>query len=354
VKKVAAVLLVLLAIGLTGSKLYSNKLIITEKSMLKGDIDSFPVYADEAASRTYSENVIFDGVLKADEEVSVHSEMAGTVANKYKKAGDKVSKGELIALVDNSLEKELLRIAELNLATAAKELERAKNLLDSSAISPAKYESTLVAYRQAQTSVTNLKKQVERSYIRSPLAGVIDTDYFEAGALLNVGSQVADIVSTAGLKMVAKVSEEEVIKLKIGDRAEMYADVLPNLKFSGKISRIGTNANRSFNYTVEIAVDNPSALYKNGGIRPGMYVKAAIKSYENKLFMVPKSALVNDAGESVVFVLEGEKALLRPVKTGRRDDLFVEITNGLKAGDIVITSGQINLKDGTLVHRVTE
>jgi RND family efflux transporter MFP subunit len=354
VKKIIAILLILLAAGLTGSKLYSNKRTIEEKSNLKGDVDSFPVYAAAADMIPYSESIIFDGVLKADEEVSIHSEKIGSVVKKYKKAGDAVSKGELIALVDNSLEKELLRIAELNLETAARELARSKKLLETNAISPSKYESVLVAYRQAETATADIKKQVERSYIRSPLTGVIDNDYFEEGALLSLGSPVADIVSTVGLKMTAKVSEEEVIKLKIGDRAEMYADVLPDIKFSGRVSRIGTNANRSFNYTVEITVDNPSALYKKGAVKPGMYAKATIKTYDAKLLMVPVSALVTEAGETKLFLLEGDKALLRPIQAGRRSDLFVEILSGIKAGDMVITSGQINLKDGSLAYRVTE
>ncbi|MDR2105546.1 MAG: efflux RND transporter periplasmic adaptor subunit [Deferribacteraceae bacterium] len=353
-KIVAVILFILLCAGLTGSKLYTNKLIIEEKTNLKGDVESFPVYAQEAALRLYSENIIFDGVLKADEEVSIHSEKMGIVVKKYKKAGDAVKKGDLIALIDNSLEKELLRISELNLKTAGNELERAKKLLSAGSISPAKYEAALVAYHQAQASTAELKKQVERSYIRSPLNGVIDADYFEEGALLNIGSPAADIVSTAGLKMLAKVSEEEVIKLKIGDRVEMYADVLPNLRFSGKISRIGTNANTSFNYTIEISVDNPSELYKKGGIKPGMYAKAAIKTYEANHLMVSKSALVNQAGENIVYILEGDKAISRSVQTGRRDDLFVEITGGLDMGELVITSGQINLKDGINAHRATQ
>jgi RND family efflux transporter MFP subunit len=353
VKKFAAILLVLLAIALTGSKLYSNKQMIEKRSNLKGDVDSFPVYAEEAEFRPYTESIIFDGVLKADGEISIYSEKMGVVVKKYKKAGDYLLKGDLIALVDNSLEQELQRIYALNLETAAKELERAKKLFDSSAISLAKYESALVAYRQAQTAAADIKKQVEISYIRSPLSGVIDSDYFEEGSLLSVGSHVADIVSVTGLKMTAKVSEEEVIKLKLGDMAEMYAEVLPELKFIGKISRISTNANRSFNYIVEITVDNPAALYKKGVIKPGMYARANVKTYETKLLMVPKSALITDSRESKIFLLEGEKAFLRSVDTGKRDDLFVEITGGLKPGEMVVTSGHINLKDGTSAYRVT-
>jgi RND family efflux transporter MFP subunit len=354
VKKFIVVLLILLAAGLTGFKLYSNKLVIEAKTNMKGDVDIFPVYAAEAALHPYSESVVFSGVLKADEEVSVYSEKMGTVTKKYKKAGDTVSKGELIALVDNSLEQELLQIAKLNLETAKTELDRAKKLLDSNAIAPTRYESTLVAYRQAQSSVADISKQVEKSYIRSPLTGVIDNDYFEEGAFFGVGTPVADIVSTAGLKMTARISEEEVIKLKIGDKAEMYADVLPGLKFTGKISRIGTNANKSFNYTVEIAVDNPAVLYKTSAVKPGMYAKGVVQTYEASILMVPKSAVLTEAGADLLMLLEDNKAASRPVKTGRRDDNFIEITSGLTAGEVVISSGQINLRDGTPARRVTE
>jgi len=143
------------------------------------------------------------------------------------------------------------------------------------------------------------------------------------------------------------VNESQVANLKLGDAVQIKSNVFPNVDFNGKVTFIAPKADNSLNFPIEIQVENN----KPNTIKAGMYGTAIFKfPKQAPAITIPRGSFVGSVSSNEVFVLEnGKTARVRKVVAGRILGDKVEILDGLKEGDTVITSGQINLTDGSLV-----
>jgi RND family efflux transporter MFP subunit len=269
----------------------------------------------------------------------------GIVLAKYRKAGDVVSKGTVIAQVENSVVKESLHLAEMNLANAKTDVERYKKLADAGAVTQREYEAMLVTYREMQRSVAELQDQLNNTTLVSPANGVLETDYFEEGALLSAGSQVADFVDPSQFKAIFNITESDVYRIRKGDRVALTTDVLPGNEFEGVVDVIGSRSNALLNYQIEVKITDRSA----GILKAGMYVSASIAAGDkaaNQDLTVSRTAIVESLKNPEVYVVRDSKACKQKIIVGAISDNYVTVTSGLKEGDQVVVAGQINLVDG--------
>jgi RND family efflux transporter MFP subunit len=290
-------------------------------------------------------NIHVDGRISAGNEVTLYSKVQGIVLEKYKKTGDRVSKGTPIAQVENSVIKETLALAEMNLTNAAVDVERYKKLADAGAVTQREYEALLITHREAQRAVTELKDQLANTTLLSPVNGILETDYFEEGTLLSAGMQVADFVDPSRLKAVVNITENEVYRVKTGDRVSLSTETLPGYTFNGVVDVIASKGNSLLTYQVEIQVTD-----KNGGmLKPGMYVSAQWLADENATeneLVVSRKAIVESLKNPEVYVVRDNKSFKQKITVGKIYDSYVAVTNGLNLGDRVVIAGQINLTDG--------
>lgn len=344
-KIVTPIIVTVSIVGLIAWKLVDNKQTIDRNAELSLTVNTVvPVMVEKHQYMELSERISVKGRIDSENEVAVYSKAQGIVVRKYRKVGDVVSRGTVIAQLENNVIRENLRLSELDLAKAKKDVERFQNLASIGAVTIRELEESQIALRTVESRITDLQDQLCNTTITSPTSGVINKDYFEEGTLFSVGSSVADIVDNKALKMVANVTEKEVFKLKTGMEAVITTDVYPGSTFTGRIEAISPKSNDQFYYSVELVLDHPQ-------LKPGMFATAIfnVDGNNRNTPVVSREVIVGGMKDPQVFVIRDSKAYKVAVQVGISDGEYIEITDGISPDDVVVKSGQINLIDGTEV-----
>jgi RND family efflux transporter MFP subunit len=138
-----------------------------------------------------------------------------------------------------------------------------------------------------------------------------------------------------------------VYQVALGQKIALTTDVYPDKSFSGTVTFISPQANEAYNYQVEITAGND----KEAPLRSGTFVYADFsRKTPQKILLIPREALNESTQNASVYVAKDGKAVLRKIKAGGEYGSNIQVTDGLQPGDQVITSGQINLKDGSLIN----
>ncbi|RZL47947.1 MAG: efflux RND transporter periplasmic adaptor subunit, partial [Pedobacter sp.] len=179
--------------------------------------------------------------------------------------------------------------------------------------------------------------------------GIVNKKYIEVGAFVTAqGTQLFELVDVSKLKLKVNVNESQVANLKVGNAVQIQSSIFPTEQFSGKVSFIAAKADETLNFPIEIEVANN---IKNS-LKAGMYGTAVFKfPKQAPAILVPRTSFVGSVSSNEVYVLNKSKntAETRKVVSGRILGENVEVLEGLKEGETVITSGQINLTEGTPV-----
>jgi multidrug efflux pump subunit AcrA (membrane-fusion protein) len=341
------------------------------------------------------------GSLFAYDEVTVSSEAEGHVEQVMVDVGDRVSKGQTLALVspvelqltvdqqeaalmqararlglsENESElKDVRQAAEVkkaaaDLTDAEQKYKRAQSLLETGVIprqqydeAEARYKSARAAYdlaaqqvenmrasmRQTQASLNLANKRLRDTQIRAPFAGHVKSREVTIGQYLKIQTPVMTIVNIDPLRARLSVPEKMSPWVRVGREVKLGLEAFPGRVFTGRISRINPSVDEK-NRTFEI-----EALVTNGAaeLKPGSFVKATIQTdKEDSILAVPYSAAIYLFGAYKVFVIQGNTIKEREVKLGDRMGEFVEIIEGLRADEkIVISAGGPQLKDGMEVE----
>jgi RND family efflux transporter MFP subunit len=342
-KIVTPIIITVSIVGLIAWKLVENKLTIDRNAELSLTVNTVvPVTVEQPRYMDLSEKISVNGRIDSENEVVVYSKAQGIVVRKYKKSGDVVCRGTLIAQLENHVIRENLRLSELDFAKAKKDVERFQNLASIGAVTLRELEDAQITLRTIESRITDLQDQLNNTTIISPTSGIINKDYFEEGTLLSVGSSVVDIVDNKALRMYANVTEKEVLKLKVGMAADITTDVYPGRTFTGIIKAVSPKSNDQYYYSVELTL-NASEL------QPGMFATAifSIDGNNRNTPVISREAIAGGMKDPHVFVVKDSKAYKVAVRVGISDGKYIEITDGISPDDTIVKSGQINLIDGT-------
>ena len=344
-KIVTPIIISVSVIGLIAWKLVDNKQAIDRNAELSLTVNTVvPVTVEKPRYMDLCEKISLNGRIDPESEVVVSSKAQGVVVRNYKKAGDAVSRGTVIAQLESNVIRENLRLSELDLAKAEKDVERFQNLASVGAVTVRELEDALIALRSIESRITDLQEQLSNTTIISPASGIINKDYFEEGTLLTIGSNVVDIVDNKALRMYINVTEKEVLKLNKGMEATITTDVYPGSTFTGRIEAISPKSNDRYYYSVELTLIHPQ-------LQPGMFATAIfnVDGNNRNTPVISREAIVGGLKDPHVFVVRDGKAYKVAVQIGISDGKQMEITDGISVNDIVVRSGQINLTDGTEV-----
>ena len=266
---------------------------------------------------------------------------AGRITKINVEVGDRVRKGQVLAEID----KVQLQQAQLQLHNAEVELGRLKALYEAGGLSKSDLDAVELQYNVAKTQVQNL---IENTTLLSPIDGVITARNYDAGDMYAMAAPIFTVEQIKPVKLLVAVSESDYSKVKKGDRVTVKADAFPNLTFDGKVDRIYPTvdpATRTFN--VEVVIPNNYST-----LRPGMFVRVNVNFGSNKSVVIPDVAVVKQqgSGERFVYVLNEDGTVsYQKIELGRRMGAEFEVLSGLKDSAIVVTGGQIRLKDGIQV-----
>jgi RND family efflux transporter MFP subunit len=289
------------------------------------------------------------GSVNTKENILVQPEFSGTLTALNVKAGQRVSKGQILGKVDDAGMSQQLASIENQYALAKTTFERQKNLWDKKIGSEIQFLQAQAQMISAQKSVAQMRAQVAKTVIRAPFSGTIDDVFVERGQVVAPSPQgLMRIVNLSNMYVSTTVPETYIGKLKVGTVVDVFLTSLGKT-YKGKVRQVANfinPSNRSFG--IEVSVPNPDNL-----LRPNQVAKLKIIDYTvNNAIIVPTNVVQED-GEHNKFVfiatnVSGKKGVAKKVlvKVGKSSDNVTEILSGLSANDVIVTEGANNIADG--------
>ncbi len=289
------------------------------------------------------------GSVNTKENILIQPEFSGTLTSLNVKAGNHVTKGQTLGVVDDAGMSQQLANAENQYALAKTTFERQKNLWDKKIGSEIQYLQAQTQMISAQKSVAQIKAQLAKTVIKAPFTGTIDEVYVEKGQVVSPNVQgLMRIVNLGNMYVSTTVPETYIGKLKVGTEVDVFLTSL-NKTYKGKVRQVGNfinPSNRSFG--IEVSVPNPENL-----LRPNQVAKLKIIDYVSKnAIVVPTNVVQEDGkGDKFVFIatqINGKTGTAKKVvvKTGKSSDNVTEIVSGLSAKDIIVTEGVNTISEG--------
>jgi membrane fusion protein, multidrug efflux system len=344
---IITIIIVVILLTAFVARLISNKQYFNRQlAIAAGSETPVPVTVDTVKTGKIRASFYESGSFSAFKEVTVMSETQGQVLSVNAVTGSKVSQGDIIAAVKNDVLKSQLDLAGYNLEKAEMDMKRFETLTKGDAATPQQLESVRLALLNARAAYAVSKKQFDDTYIKASCNGYVSGRHIETGSFILPSQPVFDIVDLSSVKLIIKLTDYELEDVKTGDIVRVTADAFPSIQFSGRIISINPRGDLSKRFEAEIEVRNKPAEV----IKPGMTGSSEfIKSRSDDVLTIPRKALAGSIIDPEVFTVEGNVARLKKIEAGLLDDHTLIVKNGLSEGEIIITSGQLNLVDGSKI-----
>lgn len=345
--KIIGTVVTVVVLGLIVMTLLNNKAKSSAKAQQSELSTTLPVTAQTVAYSQLQEDLTLVGTVQANNDVTVISETSGRVKQVNIKIGDNVSAGAVLVAVDDELRQAALLSAQANFDKSKADFDRNEALFKEHAVTASQLDAARLGLKSAEAQLITARRQAKDTKVTAPISGQVTARPVDLGAQLNVGSQVATIVDISKLKVRVNVAENDVFKMKNGDKVNITTEVYPNTTFEGRIISISAKGDEAHTYPVEIGLPNS----KTNPLRAGMFARTTFVAVKrDKYLAIPREALVGSVKDAHVYVVEnGNTARLRTVSIGGEADGKLAITQGLKEGENIVVNGQNNLKDGATV-----
>jgi len=321
----------------------------SETSAPAGEAQShaIPVTVAPVTLRPSERLVSFVGTLYGHEEVTISSQVEGQIKSINADLGDHIEAEQVLADAEDDQLRARLREVEATLAKARADEARGRQLVEQKVISPQEYEAMKTAAAVVEAQRDTLTVLVRYARIKSPLTGSVAKRMVSVGEYVRPGTPLFTLVADDPLKLRGDVPERFTDELQVGQTVRVRVDAFPTASFDGKVSRISPASNReNRSIALEALIDNPDRKLK-----PGFFANAAIVTRSDEdAVMVPQDALITFAGVTKLFVIADSIAHERQVRTGTRSaEGLIEIVEGLRADEMVATSGLTKLQNGANV-----
>jgi membrane fusion protein (multidrug efflux system) len=341
--KIKTLVYSLLLIGLIGLIGYR----ITKNSDAKGPKDKgkeeqpITVSGSVVRLQTFDNNLSLSGSIEANEQVEIRSEVSGIVKNIYFQEGSNVAKGQVLFKVNDIELKAQLAQAKTKESLASENERRAKLLLQKEAISQEEYDVARADHQSAKAQSQLIQAQIEKTSVRAPFSGKIGLRSISPGTYITPSLLVAKLVNSGQLKITFSIPEKYASQVK------------KNATISFKVS--GSDQSYSAKvYAIEPEVEIATRTLKvralannsQGKLFPGTFADVELPlDIIKDAVVIPTEAIIPVQNGKKVFIANKGMAKEVMVETATRTDASILVLSGLKAGDTVLTSGVMSLKD---------
>ena len=296
------------------------------------------------------------GSISAVQGAVVSSELGGVVSQIAFENGGTAKKGDLLLQLDASAEEALLRSAEAEAELARQDLDRTRGLASQKVLSKAELDAAESKFNRANAVVDQMRSNIRKKTIIAPFDGQLGIRQVNVGQMINSGQQVVPLTSLDPVFADFALPQQHLGKLTPGLDVKVTTDALPGRVFDGKLTAINSMVDANTrNITLQATLENPDHV-----LRPGMFAKAEVTLPEkHKALVIPGSAVSYAPFGDSVFVIEKKKdektgkesqAIRQQfVRVGESRGDLVSITEGLKAGEIVVSTGVFKLRNGMAV-----
>ena len=329
------------------------------------------VELSKASRATIQAEITVVGNLIGQATVAVSPRAAGRLESVNVRLGDRVSRGQRIAKIEDfdiqeqvkqaeaaqQVSEATIRQREADLKLAQTNAERSRNLYERQLLpkqtlddNESRYQSAIAAVdlaraqsQQSKARLDELRINLGNTIISSPVTGYVSQRSVDPGAFVSQNVPVVSVVDISTVRLVANVVEKDLTELRSGNDTRVEVDAFPGEVFMGRIARVSPVLDPATRTApIEIEILNPTARLK-----PGMYARVSVTTSTRKeTLVVPATAVVDLGGRRGVFTPLNETAVFRALDIGTEQNDVVEVVGGLAEGDTVITTGSSALRDG--------
>ena len=325
----------------------------------------------KAVRATIQSEITVVGNLIGQATVSVAPRAAGRVETVTVQLGDRVSRGQRLAKIEDfdiqeqvkqaeaaqQVSEATIRQREADLKLAQTNAERSRSLYERQLLpkqtlddNEARYQSAVASVdlaraqsAQSRARLDELRINLANTIISSPVNGFVSKRSVDPGAFVSQNVPVVDVVDISTVRMVANVVEKDLKELKTGNTTRVEVDAFPGEVFTGRIARVSPVLDPATR-TAPIEIEIPNAAAR---LKPGMYARVSVTtSTKKEALVVPANAVADLGGRRGVFTPLNESAVFRALDLGTEQGNVVEVLGGLNDGDTVITTGSSALRDG--------
>jgi len=331
-----------------------------KKETKSGEEKVYNVQIQDVVKRPLKPFIESIGTLNPFEEVTISAEVDGVLKSVKVDEGAQVSKGMLLAAIDDSdygLEvkraEAALRQAEATLENTKLEHKRKEALFKEELVTKQQYDDVVTRLSLAEAEVERAKAslslarlKLSKTKITSPLACVVKEKRVSAGDFVKNGTPLLVIIQPNPLKLRFTVPEKDVGRLKVNQEVSLKVDGFADREFKGRVRIVFPNVEeKTRTLQIEALVPN-----NDGILKPGLFAKVVLyTSAERDTVVVPVTALLYEAEKVKLFIVEGDRAKEREVRLGSKYGEVMEIIEGVKEGEKVVSVGQQNLSEGAKV-----
>jgi membrane fusion protein (multidrug efflux system) len=282
------------------------------------------------------------GTAYANEATVLTSPVTERIVSVRFADGERVARGEVIAILSASEEKADLASASARTREAEQQLSRLRELQARGFATNARVDEQIAARNAARAEAGAIRAQIGDRVIRAPFSGVVGLRRISPGAVVSAGTPIATVSDISRIKLDFTVPERFLSAVAIGGSIEAHTPAYPGETFVGRIAGIDPQIDPlTRSVTLRAILSNA-----DGRLRPGMLLTTDIVSNRREALAVPELALVAQRDQNFVFRLDDKNIANRvAVATGARQDGMVEVTSGLRRGDRIVADGIVKVRD---------
>jgi membrane fusion protein (multidrug efflux system) len=296
------------------------------------------------------------GSVTAVQGAVVSTELGGVVSEIDFENGGIAKKGEVLLRLDVSAEQAQLHSAEADLELARADFQRSRDLATKKVISKAELDAAETKYKQKAASVDQMRSMMTKKEVHAPFDGQLGIRQVNVGQMINAGQQVVALTALEPVYVDFALPQQHVSRLSPGLDVHVRTDTLEGQESSGKLTAISSAIDQvTRNVGLQATLEN-----RDHSLRPGMFAKVdVVLAEKQKTLVVPGSAISYAPYGDSVFVIEKKKdpktgkesQVLRQafVRVGEARGDFISITQGLKAGETLVSAGVFKLRNGMQV-----
>jgi RND family efflux transporter MFP subunit len=343
-KKIIYITITTAFIASIGYVLASNKSKIDEAAKPQKITATIPVKAWIVKQDSFTTSFTLNGTTVPYREVNISAEIPGKLTNVFVKNGDRLKAGQIIASLDPSVYTAQLRSIESSISKTELDIERYTRLLSLGGATQMQVESVILQHKSLLAQRKEVLQQIDHMQIRAPFSGTVENVNVEKGYYVSYGSVIGSLIDNSSLKINVYLSEQEAFKTKDGQQVAVHSIQL-NEPLRANISMLSGKADASGKFLAEVKLDN-----RHNKLKAGMLTDVTFASGEIETGLsLPLSAIVGSTKQAKVYVVNGTTVKQKSIKTGIVTAEKIQVTEGLRQGEIVVTSGQLNLENGSSV-----
>lgn len=334
---------------------YSQKVADLEAELKNENNDSeavalLPVEIKEMTPEFFARYFEVTGVIEALKDAYISPEINGQIHNIRVQRGSRVKKGDMILKLNTDvIEKSVIEI-ETSLELAKRIFSKQEELWEQNIGSEVQYLEAKNAMESLQARLATLNKQMEMAQVTAPFSGIIDDIMVKEGELASPGIPLVHLVNLSGMRVSANISEAYLSSLSKGDQVELRFPAYPEDLIKADVTRLGEVIDpQTRTFTLEVELKNPGEKLK-----PNMLTSVRVQDFKNNnSLVVPSNILRQDFNGTFLFRISDDNGSFKAQKIYVKRGITVQdrtmITEGLSAGDLVITKGFNLVSEGSAV-----